>query len=341
MRKSFLILIVILTLFSCGKDNSDTETDTKDNTTENTENKQENQDEEFSDYKTEMRKFVISISQYARKKDNDFIIIPQNGQGVVAGDEKYLEAIDGCGREDLYYGYEDDDKATPSSDVKYMKEEIEPFIKAGKTVLVTDYTSSHIKESYEKNFQDNYLSFAAPERDLNIIPEQNGYDSKYYPYNKNSDDINKLSMAKNFLYVIGCESGDETGDNLINKLSQTDYDVIIMDAFVYDEKPYTKAQINKLKTKKNGGKRLVISYMSIGEAENYRYYWQKNWKKGSPEFLDDENPDWNGNFKVKYWLKDWQKIIYEYTDKILASEFDGVYLDIIDAFEYFESKTQD
>ena len=33
--------------------------------------------------------------------------------------------------------------------------------------------------------------------------------------------------------------------------------------------------------------------------------------------------------------------MYEYTDNILASEFDGVYLDIIDAFEYFESKTQD
>ena len=70
-----------------------------------------------------------------------------------------------------------------------------------------------------------------------------------------------------------------------------------MDAFL-DDKLYTKAEIESLKTKSNGGKRLVISYMSIGEAENYRYYW-KNWKVGSPSFVDKQNPEWKGNFKVK------------------------------------------
>ena len=38
------------------------------------------------------------------------------------------------------------------------------------------------------------------------------------------------------------------------------------------EKTYTAAEILELKTKHNGGKRLVICYMSIGEAEDYRYY---------------------------------------------------------------------
>ena len=56
--------------------------------------------------------------------------------------------------------------------------------------------------------------------------------------------------------------------------------------------------------------------------------------------MDRENPDWEGNFKVKYWIEDWQKIIYgnedSYLDKILEAHFDGVYLDIIDAFEYYE-----
>jgi len=43
---------------------------------------------------------------------------------------------------------------------------------------------------------------------------------------------------------------------------------------------------------------------------------------------------------VKYWNQEWQGIIYKnydsYLDKITAAGFDGVYLDIIDAFEYFE-----
>jgi len=96
----------------------------------------------------------------------------------------------------------------------------------------------------------------------------------------------------------------------------------------------------QLKKKANGGKRLVICYMSIGEAEDYRYYWNADWVNNPPEWLDGENPDWPGNYKVKYWHTDWQNIIYgnnsSYLKKILDAGFDGVYLDIIEAFEYYE-----
>ena len=61
-------------------------------------------------------------------------------------------------------------------------------------------------------------------------------------------------------------------------------------------------------------------------------------------YSKEENPEWSGNYKVRYWYKEWQNIIYgndsSYTKRILDSEFDGVYLDIIDAFEYFESQGQ-
>jgi len=43
---------------------------------------------------------------------------------------------------------------------------------------------------------------------------------------------------------------------------------------------------------------------------------------------------------VQYWDTEWQEIIYgnseSYLKKIIDAGFDGVYLDIIDAFEYFE-----
>ena len=85
---------------------------------------------------------------------------------------------------------------------------------------------------------------------------------------------------------------------------------------------------------------MIISYMSIGEAEDYRFYWQSDWEVGNPVWLDAENPNWKGNYKVRYWDKNWQAIIYgsdgAYLDKIISKGFDGVYLDIIDAFEYFE-----
>lgn len=95
-----------------------------------------------------------------------------------------------------------------------------------------------------------------------------------------------------------------------------------------------------MKNKLNGGKRLVLSYMSIGEAEDYRFYWQEKWNSDQPSWMEGENPDWEGNFKVRYWEEEWQSIIFgsheSYLGKILDAGFDGVYLDIIDAYEYFE-----
>jgi cysteinyl-tRNA synthetase, unknown class len=56
-----------------------------------------------------------------------------------------------------------------------------------------------------------------------------------------------------------------------------------------------------------------------------------------PQWLDPENPDWPGNFMVRYWDADWQSLLFgnrkAYLDRILAAGFDGVYLDGIDAFE--------
>jgi cysteinyl-tRNA synthetase len=65
------------------------------------------------DFKQEMRDFVQAISSYAKTKNPDFIIIPQNGQELITlnGDNKgtadliYLSSIDGQGREDLLFVY--------------------------------------------------------------------------------------------------------------------------------------------------------------------------------------------------------------------------------------------
>ncbi len=77
-----------------------------------------------------MRDFVIGISNYSRLSDPDFIIIPQNGIELITinGEEdgslseSYSEAIDGHGQEDLFYGYNDDDKATPAEDNSLLKD---------------------------------------------------------------------------------------------------------------------------------------------------------------------------------------------------------------------------
>ena len=298
-----------------------------------------------SSYRQDMREFVQEISAYGRARIADFIVIPQNGQelitknGEAAGEpmSDYLSAIAGVGREDLYYGYNRDNEATPGEDLAYMLGFLDLCERHGVQVLTTDYCSSFDKmdDSYSKNAARGYISFAASRRDLDVIP---AYPKA--PFFVNDKDVTSLVDAKNFLYLINPEPYASKAA-FINALKQTDYDVIIMDCF-YNDQFFAPAEIAALKSKKNGGARLVVSYMSIGEAEDYRYYWRAEWKNNPPGWLEKENPDWAGNYKVRYWDEAWQKIIYggeeAYLDKILNAQFDGVYLDIIDAFEYFESK---
>ncbi|MBZ4651066.1 MJ1477/TM1410 family putative glycoside hydrolase, partial [Thermosipho sp. (in: thermotogales)] len=87
------------------------------------------------------------------------------------------------------------------------------------------------------------------------------------------------------------------------------------------------------KLKENGT--TILSYLSIGEAEDYRSYWKKEWNKNPPEWLGSENPMWPGNYKVKYWYIEWQNIVFNMIDEILKYEVDGLYLDLIDSFIYW------
>ena len=156
---------------------------------------------------------------------------------------------------------------------------------------------------------------------------------------ENAQDIVRLSDAQNFLYLLNCERFSSKAA-FLDAVSATNYDLLILDLFFEDDMAFTAEEVEQLKRKANGGKRLVICYMSIGEAEDYRYYWQSEWKRDKPAWLARENPEWRGNYKVRYWDPAWQEIICgagdSYLNRILAAGFDGVYLDVVDAFEYFE-----
>ncbi len=294
-------------------------------------------------YRTEMRNFVISLSAYARGMQSNFVIIPQNGTALITSsgeidgtlESTYINSIHAVGRESMFYGYYNDDEATPSEDSEYLLNLCSLWEENSVEVLATDYCFTHSKmdSSYQLNEQNDFISFAADQRDLNNIP-----DYPVTPHNMNSNNITNIADAHNFLYLINGENYS-TKAEFIQAVSNTNYDLIIMDLFHNDE-AFTDSEITSLKTKSNGATRMVVCYMSIGEAEDYRYYWQSDWTTGNPGWLLEENPNWAGNYKVKYWDSEWQDIIFgnnnSYLFKILSAGFDGVYLDIIDGYEYFE-----
>lgn len=93
-------------------------------------------------------------------------------------------------------------------------------------------------------------------------------------------------------------------------------------------KDFSRWQIEALQKK---GKK-VIAYMSIGEAESYRSYFAGL----SKSLLGAQNPKWKGNYNVHFWEKEWQDVIIgSYLKNIKAQGFNGVFLDVIDAYERY------
>ena len=119
----------------------------------------------------------------------------------------------------------------------------------------------------------------------------------------------------------------------IQEIADSGFSLVVMDATRdgTDETRYTEREIQDLRA--NG--MIPLGYLSIGEAEDYRSYWKTDWTQRPPAWLGRANPAWPGNYKVHYWERDWQAIIFSSLARMIDQGFAGVYLDIVDAFEYW------
>ena len=100
-------------------------------------------------------------------------------------------------------------------------------------------------------------------------------------------------------------------------------------------------------------RKVVLAYVSIGESEDFRFYWNTAWTKdgtaggqltdAAPDWLGPVNPDWQESRKVRYWDPEWKAIAFQWIETVAAQGFDGAYLDIVDAYYFWahEAKGKD
>ena len=303
-------------------------------------------DIEGNEYPEEMQQFVVDISTYAKSFSPYFIIIPQNGAELVFNGtgrsegyhEAYINAIDGIGIEELFYndrGKRINDKERLLTLKKIKKDH------ADIQIMVSDFVknNSALEESLRLNTEEN--SFIA-------FPRLNNYDYMEIPSGpitgENNFAINKLSDARNYLYLISPDKFDNKQD-MITKIKATNYDVVIIDMFfIKDDNPteiFTKADINDINKKPNGEKRLVISYISIGSLEKFRYYWNEVLNGTRPSWAKKSYDGYPDEYWIQFWNKEWQDIIFgndnSYIKKISDAGFDGAYLDNVEAYYFLEN----
>src|SRR3954469_23633893 len=100
----------------------------------------------------------------------------------------------------------------------------------------------------------------------------------------------QLSPAS-FAYVLQADALAASKAEAVSRLTSCGRDWVVLDASFSGEDPWTTKELARIRAGQPG--RKVVAYLSIGEAEDYRAYWQRSWDAnrdgkpdtGAPAFL--------------------------------------------------------
>ena len=220
-------------------------------------------------------------------------------------------------------------------------EEMLPFITAGKPVFAAEYTDTGITlEQFCPQARAMNISAILKNRDLDAWREA----CPPLPTPPSGSDANELSAAASsglptlsdvnqWLYLIDVNVEPET----IAQIAASAYDMVVLD-FIPSEENNTDYPMAEVISQLHNAPqpKLAIAYIDVGQAEDFRTYWQSGWGIGDPEWIITGDPDgWEGNFPVAYWYDEYRDIWLGekgYLQAILEAGFDGVYLDWVEAY---------
>jgi cysteinyl-tRNA synthetase len=129
------------------------------------------------------------------------------------------------------------------------------------------------------------------------------------------------------------------------------FDLLVVDPTtgLVDERPMAAADVRRLRRKADGAPRVVLGYLSVGEAEDYRadYFTAEYLEEDAPDWLMHENPRWKGNRIIRFCAEGWQQTIlgdaqgrsvYNSIEasplyRMIELGLDGVYLDRVDVYQ--------
>lgn len=126
------------------------------------------------------------------------------------------------------------------------------------------------------------------------------------------------------------------------EVAASPFDMVVVDHAISANRrfvrEFTPAEVRLVKSRPDGSQRLALAYLSIGEAERYRFYWQQEWYDPgrAPSWLSTANDRWDGNWRTRFWEPGWRDIVFSgadtYLARIKAQGFDGIYLDRADVY---------
>lgn len=301
------------------------------------------------DLRQQMRKFIQSISTFARRYNRSFSVLTLGASELlikrdpvdetrISPARTYMRSIDGVMFDGLFFGQRVFGEPVSTASLGRNLRLANIAKSNGLNVLVVDYGTEpmNVEISHRRNNEMGYVSTTvhAPLAELSSLPH---YPAR--PFDENPKSILSLKDVKTFAYIANSQAFGRA-DEFALKMHGTNYDLLLIDV-LHGRKPLNKQAIETLKFKKIGGRRLVFATVNIGSAASYRYYWKQTWREGSPRWISAPTRDDPDRYHVEFWRPEWQRIIFgdtkSYVYGVVALGFDGMVLEGMEqSYRFFE-----
>lgn len=146
----------------------------------------------------------------------------------------------------------------------------------------------------------------------------------------------RLEKVERWLLLLN----DSLEPDSVARVARSTYDMAVVDdvgSLAWNVEFPVAATVAALKRRPGDarGSRLVLAYLNVGQAEDYRAYFRAEWKDAAPDWILGDDPEgWAGNFPVAYWHAEWRAIVVALARAIARAGYDGAYLDWVAGYQH-------
>lgn len=308
-------------------------------------------------YRESMRNLIASLAQYGKSRNHDFQVLIHEGQYLL--DKSLWEYHrDGYNKIRKSKGFIDDFSFL-AQDIQEIEDDIQPT-----TYHYTDFIDGIVVNNHycqNNPIDDSLLKLKTPIISIEKCPDDDSLDEAIiqsfadkiaiYPFIHTSQAFKKINRqliinesavsilhikdAKNVSFLINDELFN-TPYQMLEEISNSNYDIVIIHPIFHNHIPFTKEEVDAMKIKKNGARRLVIALYNISEISDTDYLWQKKWNKKRPDWIVAPSFVSDNAYITKYWTPEWKQLVSRYFKSIVDSNYDGVFLTGLENHSYFE-----
>lgn len=308
---------------------------------------------QIPNYRDGMRDFISGLASYARARDSEFIVATRGGFDLLSWSRRefdleevkrnplarilpdtilpvgmpirrYIQQLNGIILNGQY-----------CAPLRVPRDELQAMTKMGLKFLSIELCRDEAMATSAQRaaIQAGVVAHVDPDRESSFGMLPSGRPSPENPGN-----VEALGSARNMLVMLD-NAAYPSREEWLAALQATNYDVLVTDAFYKGNQSLTKDEIHKLKFKQIGARRLVLARLSVGYAEDERFYWKREWRVGEPSCIQGFSQEGPGVYSVEYWNPAWQAIVGKYFTGIMDLGFDGVVLDGVEAYRRWEFRT--